>query len=163
MGSCCTSLPGSDATFLWPESTMSPMGTTSFPLMFGGFGSSASLYSPAWQSAGLPAKQVKAVIISLWKPIFGCCFITAAELFPALWTGWPQRHAVVRGENLAQHFLVPSSISAPGCAHAHTIALQPSQCPCCGCRSGKNTHTRNELKSSVARGQLCGGQQLVSQ
>lgn len=132
MGSCCTSLPGSDATFLWPESTMSPMGTASFPLMFGEFGSSASLDSPAWQSSGLPAKQVKALIISLWKPIFGCFFITAAEL-------------------LAQYFHVPGSISAPGCAHAHTTVLQPSQCPCCGCRSGKNTLTRNELKSCFKR------------
>lgn len=135
------------------------MGTASFPLMFGGFGSSAPLDSPAWHRAGMPAKQVKAVIISLWnKPIFRRCFITAAECFlcPV------ERLApAVRGSEGVKPWL--STFWSPALSllpavlkYARTTALQPSQRPCCGCRSGKNTHTRNKLKFSAARGWLCG-------
>lgn len=105
------------------------MGMASFPLMFGGFGCSASLDSPAWQRAGMPAKQVTAVVISLWnKPIFRRCFVTAATRSPVPQKGW------ARGETLAQHLLLLGPIAAPAHCTAKPESLLKLQ-------QWKNTHS----------------------
>lgn len=129
------------------------MGTAAFPLMFGGFGSSASFDSPAWQRAGMPAKQVKAVIISLWnKSIFGSCFVTAAERFHCP----VERLApVVHNNKEVKPWLSIFWSPSPGCARTPQHCSQVSVLAAAE-QVEKNIHTRKKLKFSAARGRLCG-------
>lgn len=86
------------------------------------------------------------------------CFITAAELFPCPVERLGPSSTLQRGgETLAQHFLLPSPISAPSCAHTGTTALQPSPASSLWLyKWGKKVHRRNKPQFFAAAGQLCG-------
>lgn len=80
---------------------MSPMGTALFPLMFGGFGSSASLDSPAWQGAGDACEAGQGCHnFTVEQTHFRTLFRNSSPAFP-LPCGevGPGRFAATRGQN----------------------------------------------------------------